>query len=179
MAGSGRNQPCPCGSGTKAKRCCGVRRGPGASDLARAFLAEQGRMASALLGMRGVGDLVDLCAAAAELPMLDLSCQLRLPRLLSPELDRLRWAIAEDSPEEVDAALPAALSQVDNPITRAELARAVIALRDSGRVGADVAAAALLGLDCQVDGLVEAALLAALAVDSGVAPRPSGLVLAS
>lgn len=178
MAGSGRNQPCSCGSGSKAKRCCGVRRGPRASDLARAFLAEQGRMASAMLAARGCGDLVDLCEAAAELPMLDLSCQLRLPRLLSPELDRLRWAIADRHPEEVDAALPAALSQVDNPITRAELARAVIALRDSGKVGADVAATALLSLDGQVDDLVEAALLAALAVHSGVAPTPSGLVLA-
>ena len=41
MPGPGRNDPCPCGSGRKVKRCCGEHRGPGENDLARAYLAHQ------------------------------------------------------------------------------------------------------------------------------------------
>ena len=39
MPGPGRNQPCPCGSGHKTKRCCGQQRGPAAEQLARAHVA--------------------------------------------------------------------------------------------------------------------------------------------
>ncbi|MDP9420812.1 MAG: hypothetical protein M3P53_11830 [Actinomycetota bacterium] len=114
----------------------------------------------------------------AELPSLDLSCQLRLPRLLSPELERLRLAIIDDDDDEIHQALPDALGQVDNVVVRAELARAVIALREAGRVTDEVAAAALLDLDSDADALVREALVAALAVDCGAARTPSGLVLA-
>ena len=37
MPGSGRNQPCPCGSARKTKHCCGQRRGPSEDQLARAL----------------------------------------------------------------------------------------------------------------------------------------------
>jgi len=179
MAGVGRNQPCPCGSGVKAKRCCGVRRGPSEAELAKAFLREQCRVSSPALrrAINDVDDLIALYEAVAELPSLDLSCQLRLPRLLSPELDRLRSAIADDGVEEIREALPDALVQVDNPLVRADLARAVLALREAGRVTEEVAAAALVDLDSDADALVREALVAALAVDCGAARTPSGLVL--
>jgi SEC-C motif len=179
MAGVGRNQPCPCGSGVKAKRCCGLRRGPSESDLARAFLVEQRRASSPALreAINDVDDLVELYKAVAELPGLDLSCQLRLPRLLTPELERLRSAIADDDGDEFELALPAALAQVDRPLVRADLARAVLTLRDAGRISEKVAAAALLDLDSDADALVREALIAALAVDCGAARTPSGLVL--
>jgi hypothetical protein len=121
--------------------------------------------------------LVELYEAVAELPRVDLSCQLRLPRLLSPELERLRSAIAEDDGDEVQRALPDALVQVDNVLVRADLARAVISLRGAGRITEEVAAAALLDLDSDADALVREALIAALAVDCGAARTPSGLVL--
>jgi hypothetical protein len=178
MAAVGRNQSCSCGSGRKVKRCCGVRRGPSAEDLARAFVVEQRRAAMPVL-RRVITDtevLVGLYEAVAELPRLDLSCQLRLPRLLSPVLDRLRVALMDDDPEEVELALPAALAAVDTPLIRAELARAVLALRDARRIEETVAAAALLDLD-SADALVREALLAALAVDGGIARTPAGLVL--
>lgn len=178
-ASVGRNQPCRCGSGVKAKRCCGMRRGPSEVDLARAFLVEQRRAADPALrrAINDVDDLIKLYEAVAELPKLDLSCQLRLPRLLSPELERLRSAIVDDDAEEIQRALPSALAQVDNPFARVDLARAVVALRDAGRVAEDVAAAALLDLDSDADALVREALVAALAVDCGAARTPSGLVL--
>jgi len=177
--GVGRNQPCPCGSGVKAKRCCGVRRGPSEAELAKAFLREQCRVSSPALrrAINDVDDLIALYEAVAELPSLDLSCQLRLPRLSSPELDRLRSAIADDGVEEIREAPPDALVQVDNPLVRADLARAVLALREAGRVTEEVAAAALVDLDSDADALVREALVAALAVDCGAARTPSGLVL--
>jgi hypothetical protein len=178
MAAVGRNEPCPCGSGRKAKRCCGVCRGPSPQDLARAFVVEQRRAVMPVL--RGVisdiDKLIELYGAVAELPKLDLSCQLRLPRLLSPELERLRMALVDDDPDEVEEALPAALARVDTPMVRADLARAVIALREAGRIEGTVAAAALLDLD-SAEALVREALLAALAVDGGVARTPAGLIL--
>jgi hypothetical protein len=179
MAGVGRNQPCPCGSGVKAKRCCGVRRGPSEVELAKAFLREQCRASSPALrrAINDVDDLIELYEAVAELPSLDLSCQLRLPPLLTPELGRLRSAVADDDVDEIQEALPDALVQVDNPLVRADLARAVLALRAAGRVTEEVAAAALLDLDSDADALVRAALVAALAVDCGAARTPSGLVL--
>jgi hypothetical protein len=180
MAGVSRNQRCPCGSGVKAKRCCGVRRGPSERELAKAFLVEQRRASSAVLRrvVNDVDDLIELYGAVAELPDLDLSCQLRLPRLLSPELERLRSAIGDGDGDGVHEALPGAVAQVDNPVVRADLARAVLALREAGRVSEEVAAAALLDLDSDADALVREALVAALAVDCGAARTPSGLLLA-
>jgi hypothetical protein len=180
MAAVGRNEPCRCGGGVKAKRCCGVRRGLSGPELAKAFLVEQ-RRASSLALRRAIDDVDDLIAlyeAVAKLPRLDLSCQLRLPRLLSPELERLRSAIADDDDDEIQQALPGALAQVDTVFVRADLARAVIALREAGRITDEVAAAALLDLDSDADALLRGALLTALAVDCGAARTPSGLVLA-
>jgi hypothetical protein len=180
VAGVGRNEPCWCGSGVKAKRCCGVRRGPSGPEVAKAFLVDQRRKSSPALRrvIDDVDALIELYGAVATLPSLDLSCQLRLPRLLSPELERLRSAITDDDDDEIQHALPGALAQVDNVFVRVELAQAVIALREAGRVSEEVAAAALLDLDSDADALVREALLAALAVDCGAARTPSGLVLA-
>lgn len=180
MAGGGRNEPCGCGSGIKAKRCCGVLRGPSGAELARAFLVEQRRASSPALRrvIRHIDDLVELHEQVGRLPGVDLSCQLQLPRLLGPELERLRSAIADDDEDEIHDALPGALALVDDVFVRADLARAVIALRESGRITDVVAAVALLDLDSGADALLRASLLAALAVDCGAARTPSGLVLA-
>lgn len=148
--------------------------------MAKAFLVEQRRASSPALRpvINNVDDLIELYEAVAELPRMDLSCQLRLPRLLSAALARLRSAIADDDGDEVQHALPAALAEVDTVFVRAELARAVLGLREAGRVSEEVAAAALLDLDSDADALVREALVAALAVDCGAARTPSGLVLA-
>jgi hypothetical protein len=179
MADVGRNQLCPCGSGAKSKRCCGSRRGPSERDLARAFLSEQGRAAVRVLrqAIDESDDLVELYKAVTELPRLDLRLQLPLPRLLSPALERLRAAIADEDPDEFEESLPAALAEVDDPLTRAHLARSVIALGDEGRIPREVAATALVDLDSEAEAVVREALVAALAVDCGAARTPSGLVL--
>ena len=79
MPGPGRNQPCPCGSGRKTKRCCGEQRGPSEDQLARAHLAT--------LAHDAVHDLAHLSDEALEilweglfdLPTIDLSCTSSCP----------------------------------------------------------------------------------------------------
>ena len=79
MPGPGRNQPCPCGSGRKTKRCCGQQRGPSDEQLARAHLAT--------LAHDAIHDLADLSDQALDmlweglfdLPTIDLSLHVKLP----------------------------------------------------------------------------------------------------
>ncbi len=100
MPGPGRNQPCPCGSGRKTKHCCGQQRGPSEEQLARAHLAT--------LAHDAVHDLDRPLRRSArassgrslfDLPTIDLSLHVKLPELITPELQRLRDAVADDDPD--------------------------------------------------------------------------------
>jgi hypothetical protein len=179
MAQQGRNERCRCGSGRKVKRCCGVWRGPSEAELAKAFLHQQARTAALVLDSRSDDEVVALLDAAVGLPTQDVSMQLRLPGLLSPALERLRAAVADDDPDEVAAAVPAVLAEVDTPIVRAGLVRAVLALRDAGRVSDAVAAAVLVEQASRSTELLKASLLAAVAVSVGAATTPAGLLVVS
>jgi Rrf2 family protein len=109
----------------------------------------------------------------------DVAMQLPLPGLLSPALERLRAAVADDDPQEVAAVLPAALAEVDTPLVRAGLVRAVQALRDAGRVSDEVAAAVAVEQASRSTTLLRASLLAAVAVSVGAARIPAGLLVVS
>ena len=179
MAQEGRNARCRCGSGRKVKRCCGVRRGPSEAELAKAFVHQQARIAALVLAARSDAEVVALLDEAVGLPRQDVSMQLPLPRLFSPALERLRAAVAKDDPEGVAAAVPAALAEVDTPIVRAGLVRAVLGLRDAGRVSGGVAAAVVVEQASRSTELLEASLLAAVAVSVGAARTPAGLLVVS
>jgi hypothetical protein len=179
MAQQGRNERCRCGSGRKVKRCCGVRRGPSEAELAKAFLHQQARTAALVLDSRSDDEVVALLDAAVGLPTQDVSMQLRLPGLLSPALERLRAAVADDDPDEVAAAVPAVLAEVDTPLVRAGLVRAVLVLRDAGRVSDAVAAAVMVEQASRSTELLTASLLAAVAVGVGAATTPAGLLVVS
>jgi hypothetical protein len=179
MAQQGRNERCRCGSGRKVKRCCGVRRGPSEAELAKAFLHQQARTAALVLDSRSDAEVVALLDAAVGLPKQEVSMQLRLPGLLSPALERLGAAVADDDPDEVAAAVPAVLAEVDTPIVRAGLVRAVLVLRDAGRVSDAVAAAVLVEQASRSTELLRASLLAAVAVGVGAATTPAGLLVVS
>jgi hypothetical protein len=179
MAQQGRNERCRCGSGRKVKRCCGVRRGPSEAELAKAFLHQQARAAALVLDSGSDLEVVALLEAATRLPTQEVSMQLPLPRLLSSALERLRVAVAEDEPEQVAAVLPAALAEVDTPIARAGLVRAVLGLRDAGLVSDEVAAAVAVEQASRSTTLLRASLLAAVAVSVGAATTPSGLLVVS
>lgn len=179
MGDLGRNDPCLCGSGRKAKRCCGVSRGPGKGELERASLATEARWAA--FALRGVTEreLRDLFDDLVELPSLDLSLVLPLPALLTPELYRLLDAVANDDPDAGEEALPAAVAQVDTVGARATLARAVLALRDEGRVGPRLAALAVVDLEGGGEALLTASLIQAAAIATGVERTPGGLLVAA
>jgi hypothetical protein len=135
VPGPGRNQPCPCGSGRKTKHCCGQHRGPSDEQLARAHVAELCR--HTIHELDGLSDrtLDHLADELFDLPALDLSLLVELPRLIGPDLERLCEAIEHDDPEWGWDALTAVHKQVDSPQQRARLADAVIRLRDQHRIG--------------------------------------------
>lgn len=176
--GVGRNGRCPCGSGRKAKQCCGIARGPSDEALARAFLAGQAQRAARSLLGRSLDEIDELLHDVAFLPDLDVALHADLPRLFPPEVERLRAAIDADDGHECGEALPAALAVLDTWERRAALARSVLALRDEGRIDRHLAAAALVDLDSKASALLESAVVEALVVSVGAAPTPAGLVVA-
>jgi hypothetical protein len=179
MAKSGRNELCSCGSGRKVKRCCGVLRGPSEESLARAFVRAAARDAAGLV--RGVSDgaFARLVDELVDVPCLDLSLHVALPKVLSPELGRLCAAIAVDDELAGEAVLDAVLDELDTPLERARLARAVIAARDAGRMERGLAAVALVDLASGSRQLLCASVIQAVAVRAGVARTPAGILLAA
>ena len=131
MAGPGRNDPCPCGSGRKVKRCCGQHRGPGEDELARAYLAHHARDAARRLRHLDDDELRELFDDLIELPELDLALTTTLPQLLTPDLQRLFDAVKADDPDAGAEVTPRILDQLDTPVERARLARTIIHLRDT------------------------------------------------
>ena len=179
MPGPGRNEPCPCGSGRKTKRCCGQQRGPADDQLARAHVATLCREA--------IGDLADLSDDALDLlwedlidlPSLDYSLLVTLPELIGPDLQRLRESVQDDDPDWGWDALTTVAQQIDTPQQRARLADAIITLRDQDRIGPRHAAYALLDLNAQSTRLIGASLLEAVAVSVGAHRTPGGLQIAA
>ncbi len=102
-----------------------------------------------------------------------------LPELVTPEIDRLHQAVAQDDPQELDAALPPVLAWFDTPQVRAQIARGIIALRASGDIDAELAAAALVDLTGPSGAVLQASLLHSAAVAVGAERTPAGLVLTS
>jgi hypothetical protein len=123
------------------------------------------------------GELWDLFEELWELPCVDLSLQVELPKLLSPALDRLCDAVADDDPD--PELLDAAVGAIDTPIERARLARVVIAQAQAEAITPRLADAALVDLGSDSRQFLRAGLLEAVAVRVGVARTPGGILLAA
>ena len=177
VAGIGRNDPCPCGSGHKAKRCCEVRRGLSDDSLAQAFLASAARDAAPDLVSLSDAELHDLFDELWFLPVVDLALQASLPKLLSPDLQRLADTVKSRDPDE--ALLVSVAEQFDTPVERARLARAVLAATEAGQIDRQLAAAALIELASDSHMILRASVLQAVAVRAGLARTPGGLRLAA
>ena len=179
MPGPGRNQPCPCGSGRKTKRCCGQTRGPSEDQLARAHVAA--------LAHDAVEELIGLSDQALDLlwenlfdlPAVDLSLHVRLPELIGPDLQRLREAIADDDPDWGWDALTTVTKQIDTPQQRAKLADALIQLRDQRRIDRRQAAYAIFDLNSRSTRFIAASVIEAVAVSVGSSRTPGGLLIAA
>ena len=120
-----------------------------------------------------------LLAELVDLPCLDLSLQVELPKMLSPAIGRLCEAIAEDDERTGDAVIEQVFAELDTPVQRARLARGVIALRDAGRLRRRLAAVALVDLASGSRQLLSASVIQAAAVRAGMARTPGGVVLAA
>jgi hypothetical protein len=179
MPRAGRNEPCPCGSHRKVKRCCGQQRGPSADDLARAHIAILAREAAADIADLCDDDLDELWEQLLELPALDISLLVELPKLITPDLQRLREALIRDDPDWGWDALTAVATQIDTPRQRARLADALIALRDQHRIDPEQAAAAIVDLASRSTRFIAASLLDAAALSVGVTHTPGGLEIAT
>jgi hypothetical protein len=179
MPRPGRNDPCPCGSGRKTKRCCGEHRGPSDEQLAHAHVAQLFHQAVDELHGLSNHALDRLWEGLLDLPALDLSLLVTLPKLIDPDLERLREAIQHDDPDWGWDALTAVHQQIDTPQQRARLADAIVRLRDQHRIGRRQAAYALLDLHTKSTRLVAASLLEAVAVQVGAHRTPGGLHIAA
>jgi hypothetical protein len=115
VPGPGRNQPCSCGSGRKTKHCCGEQRGPSEDQLARAHVATLAQQA--IPDLAGLSDhaLQQLSERLMDLPALDLSLLVALPKLIGPDLQRLRESIELDDADWGWDALTAVHHEIDTP----------------------------------------------------------------
>ncbi len=68
-----------------------------------------------------------------DLPATDISLLVTLPKLIGPDLQRLRESIEHDDPDWGWDALTAVAEQIDTPQQRAQLADALVGLRDQHR----------------------------------------------
>ena len=176
----GRNEPCPCGSGRKAKHCC-AGRAPVADGRDAELLAS--------LGARGSRELEQLCEdcqlevwlEVLDLPDVERSCRLVVPAPRPRSVLALRDALGSGDPDGVADHLPAALDAVDHLASRASIARAVVELEASGGLRPAVAEAAVGDLSAgKPSVLLMAALLAGLSAEVGVRPtRLAGLAQAA
>jgi hypothetical protein len=176
MAKIRRNGPCPCGSGSKAKRCCfgvdeAVAPGPLPPELGDDAIAD----------LHGT-DEVELRLYFDQLlylPEIDTSLQVRLPGIITPNMDRAINALRNDDDEEFDEALERVVSAVDSPERRLELAQAVLRLRDEGQINRKFAAVAVLELDREESMVFRSSVAESLAVLAGDQPTPAGLLVAT
>jgi len=176
MAKVRRNAPCPCGSGSKAKRCCYGTQEP----------VHDGRLPkevgdAAIADLHGT-DEIELRAyfdRLFDLPELDASLQVRLPGIITPDMARAINALRDDDGDRFDDALDKVLDAVDSPERRLALAEAVLRLRDQGQIKPKFAAIAVFELDRPESVLFRSSVAESLAVLAGEQRTPAGLLLAT
>jgi len=176
MAKVRRNGPCPCGSGHKAKRCC-----YGNEQLFDNELVPKELCAGVLSDLAGTTELEmrSLFDELLYLPEVDLSLQVPLPLVRTPHLDRAIRALQDDEDEVFDHELAHVVPLVDDAEHRTTLAKAVLVLRDQGRIPSKLAALAVLELDRETSTFFISSVAESIAVLAGDQRTPSGLLVAA
>jgi hypothetical protein len=87
--------------------------------------------------------------------------------------------IADDDPDWGWDALTAVAAQIDTSQQRAQLADALVQLRDQHRINRRQAAAAILDLDSHSTRFIGASVLEAVALSVGASRTPGGLTIAA
>jgi hypothetical protein len=176
MAKVKRNGPCPCGSGNKAKRCCYGNQDTNGFRLLPPELSEG--LIEDLVGVPEV-ELRSLFDRLLYLPEMGVSLQVRLPGIITPDMNRAINALRDGEDELFDEVLEQVVAAVDTDDRRVELARAVIDLRDQGRLEPRFAAIAVLELDLPESMLFRSSVAESLAVLAGDQRTPAGLLVAT
>jgi hypothetical protein len=137
MATVGRNDPCPCGSENKFKRCC--------SSPERLALEGLSSEVAADLAYVGSAELVELLEQAKESFQCEESLQVHLPMpsILSCASSLARAGSDDAAHQEAAWGM---VRHLDTTERRLRLAHAIIALRDAGEVAPELAAAAVVHL---------------------------------
>ncbi|HEY3843617.1 MAG TPA: hypothetical protein VGL48_10240 [Acidimicrobiales bacterium] len=176
MAKVKRNGPCPCGSGSKAKRCC-----YGNEQFFDNELVPKELCAEVITDLAGTSKLEmrSLFDQLVYLSELDLSLQVPLPVIRTPHLDRAIRALQDDEDDLFDQELAHVVPMVDDAEHRSTLARAVLALRDQGSVPKKLAALAVLELDRKTSTFFISSVAESIAVLAGDQRTPSGLLVAA
>ena len=174
----GRTDRCPCGSGKKTSRCCKLSADAGPEELARAELAGLARTVAPVLRACSGVRFDELLARVSTLPRVDRSLAWPLPRVVPAELRALLAAVEDDDLDAVRATLPAAVAVLDTQLGRAHLARAVLALRDSGMLEAERAAAIVVDLASGSPQVVTASVVEAVRIEMSSSRRRSDIALA-
>jgi hypothetical protein len=176
MAKIRRNAPCPCGSGRKAKRCCYATQ-----DSVHTGMLPREVGDAAIADLNGT-DEIELRGYFDELvflPEIDTSLQVRLPAVITPDMDRAINALRDDDEGTFDETLDQVLGAIDSPERRLALAEAVLRLRDQGQIARKLAAMAVLELDRPESMLFRSSVAESLAVLAGDRRTPAGLLLAT
>jgi hypothetical protein len=158
----GRNDPCPCGSGRKVKRCCGLQRGPDEDSTARAFLAEVSRDAARVLNV-SESQFIAMMEQWSGLAAIYPELRVQLPDT-SPAIERLAQAYVEMDMAGSREPFTEVLENADTPAERARLVRAVHGLLGEGHVDVIAAAAAAYELSTDSRELFSEWLMEAVAV---------------
>ncbi len=102
-----------------------------------------------------------------------------LPKIWTPEIDRAVTAIQDEDDEAFNEALSIVVSKVDTTVSHLLLARAVVILRDAGKISKRLAALAVIELDTEVSAFFRSSVAESLAVLAGDQRTPSGLLVAA
>lgn len=176
MAKIRRNEPCPCGSGSKAKRCCEA---PHAYVDVRVLPLDLCQNVVNDLPGSTQAEMRALFDQLVYLPAVDASLRVGLPGIITADMDRAINALRDDHGTAFDDALGRVVPYVDTLERRIELAQAVIALRDRGRIPAKLAAVAVLELDREESVFFLSCVAESLAALADSEPTPAGLVTAA
>jgi len=176
MAKVRRNGPCPCGSGHKAKRCC-----YGNEQLFDNELVPKALCAEVISDLADTSEIEmrSLFDQLIYLPEVDLSVQVPLPLIRTPHIDRAIGALQDGEDDVFDHELAHVVPLVDDAEHRTTLARAVLALRDQGRISSKLAALAVLELDRETSTFFMSSVAESIAVLAGDQHTPSGLLVAA
>jgi hypothetical protein len=176
MAKIKRNGPCPCGSGSKAKRCCYGTQEPVHDGM---LPPEVGDAAIDDLKETDEIELRVYFDRLIDLPELDVSLQVRLPGITTLDMERAIDALRDDDCDAFDDALDQVIDAIDSPERRLALAEAVLRLRDQGQITRKFAAMAVLELDRPESLVFRSSVAESLAVLAGEQHTPAGLFLAT